>query len=401
MFPKDPLVDHVYRVFMCEGGKPWSRLLKVQSRIAALTFAIPALSTELKEPAPIEKLGLPLDFVCRARGKVIMRSDWSENAMWFTLDARPDGFLIGHDVCSRGSFVLNADGRSWGFCPEWKWFDESNDYSLPCVDGVGQKNKAPFAKLLNVSHGFSGSTMASADLTYPYNWMWTLWAKEGEDYTSKGWEIEPNDPREFGYNVWWSPYKLHAERNVAFAGLYQWRKRFARVEHVIRSTLLVRATRPYVIVADDLRKDEDEHEYTWAMTTPTDVELESFEGTDAILIETDGACRRFLVRALCTDQHDIECSFRSIEKWNKSASRHDYAGQLLFSCTASQANFKFFLFSLPYEESIAPDTVWLETERLLQVSNPETGEDQQISFCIGDDGATSMKVLESAINVGL
>lgn len=396
MFPKDPLVDHIYRSYMCEGGRPWSRLFKVQSRIAALTFAIPALSTELKESVQIETLGLPLDFICRDRGKVTMRSDWSENAMWFTLDARPDGFLIGHDVCSRGAFVLNASGRSWGFCPEWKWFDESNDYSLPTIDGVGQKNKAPFAKLLDVSHGASGSTLASADMTYAYNWMWTSWAKEGDDNKTKGWEIEPNDPRDFGYNVWWSPYKLYGERDVAFVGLYQWRKRFATVEKVLRSTMMVRTIRPFVIVSDNVKKDDNMHMYSWGMTTPSDVQLESFDGKDAILAETDGSGRRFLVRSLCPEYIKLECSFRSIEKLNKSDSKHDHACQLMFSCTTNYAKFIFFLFSLPFEESTAPDTVWIE-ENLLQVSDTETGQVRSVSLCTGDDGTTSMKILETAI----
>lgn len=399
MFPKDPLIDHTYRHFMCENGKPWSRLAKVQSRIAALTFAIPALSMNLEQPEAPDRLDLPLDFVCRDRGKVTMRSDWSETAMWFTLDARPDGFLIGHDVCSRGAFVLNADGRSWGFCPEWKWFDESTDYSLPCIDDIGQKNKAPFVKLLKVSHGPCSSTMASADITYAYNWMWTSWAKEGEDYSKRGWEVEPNDPRNFGYQVWWAPYKLYDERNVAFVGLYQWRKRFATVEKVLRSTMLVRGTRPYVIVADDVKKDNGEHKYSWAMTTPTDIELLSFDGRDAILVESEGSGRRFLVRALCDDDYALECSFRSIEKLNKSASKQDHASQLVLSCTASEAKFKFLLFSLPKAESTALETTWIQKDSVLQVCDPETGQSQNVSFCIGDTGETSMKVLETAMQI--
>lgn len=399
MFPRDPLVDHIYRHFMCENGKPWSRLTKVQSRMAALTFAIPALSMNLGEPEAPDRLDLPLDFVCRDRGKVIMRSDWSEDAMWFTLDARPDGFLIGHDVCSRGAFVLNANGRSWGFCPEWKWFDQSNDYSLPCIDDVGQKNKAPFVKLLNVSHGACGSTMASADITYAYNWKWTSWAKEGEDYTKRGWEVEPNDPRDFGYNVWWAPYKLFGEKNVAFVGLYQWRKRFASVEKVLRSTMLVRATRPYVIISDDVKKDNEEHKYTWAMTTPNDIELESFDGTDAILVESGGDGRRFLVRSLCGEKHNLECSFRNMETCNKSSLKQDHASQLMFTCTALQVKFKFLLFSLPKAESTALETVWVQKDSVLRVRDPETAQSQNICFCVGDNGETSMKVLETMVQI--
>lgn len=378
---------------MCEKGKKFGRLNKLQSRVAVLAFAIPALSVNLEAPECPERLGLPLDFVCRDRGKVIMRSDWSENAMWFTLDARPDGFLIGHDVCSRGTFVMNADGRSWGFCPEWKHFYESTDYSLPCIDGAGQLHKAPFVKLLDVFHGSCNSTFASADITYAYNWTWTTWAKEGEDYSKKGYEIEPNDPRDFGYNVWWAPNKLYGERNVAFVGLYQWRKRIATVERVMRSAMLVRASRPYVIISDRLKKDNEEHEYSWAMTTPDDVVLLSFDGRDAILTETEGNGRRFMIRSIGEIKGNLDCSFRVVDKLDEKADRDEKARQVVFKCKATAVNFIFVLYSLPYETSEAPVTTWNIKSQLLEVFQPETGETQRISFTEGDRGESVMKVI--------
>lgn len=378
---------------MCEEGRKFSRLTKLQSRIAVLAFAIPALSPNLEEAECPEKLELPLDFVCRDRGKVVMRSDWSEQAMWFTLDARPDGFLIGHDVCSRGSFVLNASGRSWGFCPEWKWFHESTDYSLPSIDGVGQINKAPFAKLLDVSAGPCSSTFASADITYAYNWMWTSWAREGEDYSKHGFEPEPNDPRDFGYNVWWAPHKLHDERNVAFVGLFQWRKRFATVEKVLRSTMMVRTKRPFLLIADDVKMDDAEHKYSWAMTTSIDVQLDSFDGEDAILSETERCGRRFLIRSLCKGNNELECQHRLIEKTNKSASMIETVRQLVISCHATEVKFLFFLFPLPTASSAPLDTSW-EDDGMLKVHDPENDETVLVSFGVGKNGEMSMEVVE-------
>lgn len=378
---------------MCEDGKKFSRLTKLQSRIAVLAFAIPALSSNLEEEECPEKLELPLNFVCRDRGKVVMRSDWSERAMWFTLDARPDGFLIGHDVCSRGAFVLNANGRSWGCCPEWKWFYESTDYSLPSIDGIGQMNKAPFVKLLDVSEGSCGSTFASADITYAYNWMWTSWAREGENYSKDGFELEPNDPRDFGYNVWWAPHKLFDERNVAFVGLFQWRKRFASVEKVLRSTMMVRTKRPFLLIVDDAKKDNEEHKYSWAMTTPTDIQLDSFDGKDAILSETDGFGRRFLVRSLCPGGSGLECHHRLIEKTNKSAGATETVRQLVMSCHASEVKFIFLLFSLPTLSCSPPETHW-EDDGYLRVHDPENEETVLISFGVGENGETSMKVVD-------
>lgn len=96
---------------------------------------------------------------------MIMRSDWTEKALWFTLDARPDAFLIGHDSPSRGHFVLHATGRAWGISPEWNAFTEGAHYSLPAIDGMSQKKKAPFVHPLGCKDAGHGSTYAAADLT--------------------------------------------------------------------------------------------------------------------------------------------------------------------------------------------------------------------------------------------
>lgn len=381
---------------MCEKGKKFGRLNKIQSRLVALAFAIPALSENFDEPEKPHELSLPLNFVCRDRGKVIMRSDWTEDAMWLTLDARPDAFLIGHDVCSRGVFVLNADGRAWGFCPEWKWYTESCDYSLPRIDGVGQMHKAPFVKLLDVTDGECGSTYASTDLTYAYNWTWTTWAKEGQNFRKQGYEPEPSDPRDFGYNVWWAPTKLYGERNVAFVGLHQWRKRFATVEKVTRSAMLVRAARPFTIVADNVKKDDEEHEYAWAMSTPDDVQLVSFDGTDAILTETEGSGRRFLIRSLCLDNVELQCSFHALEKLGETANRDDKARQIVLRCHANGVKFIFLMFSLPTAEFKAPETAWIEEGKLLEIHDQQTQETQRIEFGESESGAIEMKVLPVA-----
>lgn len=395
MFPKDPIIDHIYRHFMRAGSNKYSQLSKTQTRIAALAFALPTNSPISKIPVNNGTSLLPLEFVCPDRGKMAARSTWSENAMWYTFDARADGFLIGHDTCSRGAFVLNADGRKWGYCPEWKVFKESTDYSLVSIDGKGQQDKAPFVKLFNVSSGgLCGSSFASADLTYAYNWTWTSWAKEGEDHSKNGYELEPNDPRDFGYNVWWIPHKLYDENHVGFFGLHQWRKRIANVEKVMRSTIFVRDPLPYVIIADDVKKDGKEHVYTWAMTTPTDVKLDSFDGTDAILKETAESGRRLLLRSLSTSNDTLSCSFREIVRLDKKTKKNELAHQVVFSSSSSsEVHFKFLLYSLPNSDSQALETTWKDNN-ILEVYDSETECLQMISFSRGKEGETVMNLME-------
>lgn len=392
MFPKDLLVDHVYRRFICEYGKKYSRFVKIQCRLPVLAFALPILPDMNDYEAP-EKLKLPLDFVCRDRGKVVVRSDWSENALWFTLDARPDSFLIGHDTCSRGAFVLGIGQRNWGHCPEWKWFRECSDYSLPLIDGKGQELKAPSAKLIEVLKD-DRFCFASVDLTYAYNWKWSTWAKEGQDFSKQGYEPERNDPKDFGYNIWWAPHRLFGERHVGFAGLFVWRKEIAKVERVMRSALLIRAKLPYVVIADNLKKDDEEHLYTWAMTTPKNVCFDGFDGNLAILKTEEENSKLLVIRNLSADINDLECSFRKIEK-NEKMPDTEGANQIIFSTRAVAVQFRFVMYAVEQEKITCLEPQWSEDSDCLSIRNQDYDETIKISISEGEYGETKMSVIDA------
>jgi hypothetical protein len=85
--------------------------------------------------------------------------------VWFTLDARGDAFLVGHDTASRGSFVLSVDGGNWSVSCEWNQWKESTDFSLMRIDGMSQRENAPSCKLICCEEGDENSTFAAADLT--------------------------------------------------------------------------------------------------------------------------------------------------------------------------------------------------------------------------------------------
>jgi hypothetical protein len=375
MYPKDPVMDYVYRHYLCHQGGEYRRLYTSQTRWAAAIFALPAMNESMTPRSAEEdlhdasNLNLPLTFHCNNRGKVVMRSDWTQQAIAFTLDARPDGFLIGHDTASRGAFVLNACGRRWADCPEWNLFKESTDYSLLTIDGIGQAAKAPFVKLLGCVQGSRKSTFSAADLTYAANYTWTQWAKPGADMSAQGWEREPHSPFDFGMNSWWLPNKLYDEPGVGFTGLYQWRKRFNTVSRVTRSSLMVRDTPlPFVIIADDAVKDDDEHEYAWCMTTPADVVLTSFDGRDAVLGEQGNGNRRLLVRILAGNHNNgkMECTLQPFSKPDPKRKLSDGSfvqipfARLRFKGKAKELHLKLGFFPLATPSTALPVTYWEE-----------------------------------------
>lgn len=91
MFPKCNTIDFVYRHLMCNDGRNYSRLSKYQTRTHTACFALPAFDERMEtEGIHSPDSDLPLTFICRDRGKVIVRSGWESCAMSVTLDARPD-----------------------------------------------------------------------------------------------------------------------------------------------------------------------------------------------------------------------------------------------------------------------------------------------------------------------
>lgn len=401
MYPKDPVIDFSYRHFLRENGNEYNKLTMRQCRDATAIFALPSMYGKMKSSEKdfhdATELDLPHTFCCENRGKVIMKSDWTQQGISFTLDSRPDGFLIGHDTASRGAFVLNANGRRWADCPEWNLFKESSDYSLITIDGIGQQAKAPFAKLLECTEGAQSSTFASADLTYAANYTWTQWAKNGVDMSSQGWEHEPHDPRDFGMTAWWLPKKLYAEPNVSFAGLNQWRQRFNSVKHVTRSAMMVRgSTTPFVVISDDAVKDDDAHEYAWCMTTPEDVILLSFDGKDAILGEKGSGGRRLLVRILESNNGQaVQCSLDAFSKPDPKVKLADGTckqipfARLQFKYTDKEMHLKLGFFPLQSASSEVPMTSWSADNKILSINSTT-----DIRFTKDGFSATKMEVIQ-------
>jgi hypothetical protein len=376
MFPQDPVVDYVYRHFLTD----YKKLNKSQCRLATILFALPATVEELHVSRIHEACNLDLahSYHCHDRGKAIMRSDWSANAMWFTLDARGDAFFVGHDTASRGSFVLNVDGRSWSLSREWNQWKESTDFSLLSIDGVGQLEKAPSSTLICCEEGDAHSTFAAADMTYAYNWEWTTWKKTEREMISHGWEWEPHSPRDFGMTAWWLPEKLYGEPSVGFAGLNICRKRFNNVEKVTRSALMVRnAAKPYLLLTDDARQDDIEREYSWMMATGADVKLDSFDGRDVILCERKSHTpRRLLIRVLAiVGGSAITCKHEEYAKLNTKRKNADgqhpklVGHRLVLTTRGKGVSFRLLFLGLGTTKDAIAETKWLDQGRL-QVTLP-------------------------------
>jgi hypothetical protein len=61
------------------------------------------------------------------------------------------------------------------------------------------------------------------------------------------------------------------------------RSKWYPVQKAFRTVILGRGKHPYVLVADDIRKDDAEHLYEWRMNMPPDIATVSINGPDILL----------------------------------------------------------------------------------------------------------------------
>ena len=295
--PNDAAARHLYRWLV---GPDYKRGMRWQGFMDYCIFGMPMADT-VWAPERVGQGGVPLTEFYDRRGKLIARSDWSADALYFHFDARPDAFMIGHDTVDRGTFMLSANGRTWVPHNSWSQFKTSDCYSLVHVDGRAEPWKAPSVNFQKWDD--DGDTVtAVADLKYAYDWKWSPpWPNASKTFPEP-WERETTDPRDLGWpdDPDWLPNTLYGTPDIGYVGSYMWRQPYNPVKEARRAVLLQRDETPYVIIADDIQKDDEPRRYEWIMQLAADTELERESGNDAILKETDGE-RRLLVRVLRAD----------------------------------------------------------------------------------------------------
>ena len=216
-------------------------------------------------------LKLPLNFNSPVHGVFSAYSDKSDNAVWINMMVRPDSYLgAGHHHADAGMIHFSALGINW--------FTESNLsqtyagklHNQVLVDGIsepeGQGNVYPAAATyIGSSFGIDGS-FATADLTnsYTYQWQTQPTPEWKEADKTRDWELDPSPAvmkifagtNRYKMRPWWTSYT--SSNYVASS-----RATFNVMQYVYRSTGLVRGKHPYGIVADDLKKDDQNHIYQW------------------------------------------------------------------------------------------------------------------------------------------
>lgn len=248
-----------------------------------------------------EKAGEPLGYFSDFRGQMVSRSSWEPDALQLNYVARV--IKGGHHAPVKGYFVINGLGRQWF---EFRSRDNHHSRVNSCVTVDGDGQDITVARSLS----YSGAAMTngalfdvlSSELTGGYRHIDNKWPTL--NYT----RLTP-DPRPWfdmpkQYLVHWytgdRPYAPLMDDYDQFDPInYKGKKEFA---YAYRSAAFARGKRPYIVIADDFKKDNKMREYIWHAAFPKDFKTNlgahKLNGDTAILTDPQNPTQHMFVKMI-------------------------------------------------------------------------------------------------------
>ena len=307
-YPNDPRIDFVaqmagvpFKEIADEDGEyeiPGRGFYNTYPVEDLLMHGLDASSTDHRDG---KELGYPTTFFDPERNSLITRSEWGADQLQLQFEARNDATSPNHQHADRGAFTLAGAGRVWA--DERFRSIESRHHSMVIIDGKGQGYFTPPAEWLGLVDN-DDVTIGAVNTAYSYAWAWP-----GHlcGFTN------PKDPRRKFER--WRRFQEQADKFLTEHPVYDWQaaidphptvERFykgfekgdpriwdeygrpQRIEHnpvekAFRTTMLLRGEYPYVVITDDIRKDERERLYEWIMMLTPGTGLLSVD-TDEILL---------------------------------------------------------------------------------------------------------------------
>ncbi len=327
-FPNDTGVDFMWRNYIGEWYKNNSTGYVYQNiepttngyhnhLIPAAVFAqdYQAGSFETQAQAALQSES----YFAPERGLAILRSGYDQDAIAVHFHCRQD--LGGHTHGDRNSFAMSALGRIWMRYTFGGAFQETDYHSCVLVDDIGIKvnsKDGAKARMPGTILGFTENgtdAQVAGDATYAYSWEW--------DWESRS---STQDHSQLGVNNWekvletWNDFRYQAGtetyHNIPFYDYAHWnsagnlermvKRPYNTMDRVYRTVAMARGTYPFVVVTDDIQKDQSVHNYKWLGQVASDLQVLSTDmnldysdyRNDVILSETNGGTRRLLVRVL-------------------------------------------------------------------------------------------------------
>jgi hypothetical protein len=299
-YPESPGIDFVFRnvpqVIKGEWGTVALGGSETQWIIPVMPDAKDPREEAQKQAAAL--VGGGVTFYDKQRGFLYTRTGWGTDDLALHVDAKCDSSFANHDHGDRGQFTLAALGRAWA-CDGYR-DTESKYHNVVTIDGRGQGFFPTPPKWINETDN-SNETSAVIDAKYCWDWMWIK-----SSFTESKDSLAKRDLSSFAESAerlqervplaQWEPdttvsayYQGFSDRAHGDPRMWDdedaWvlRAKWYPVQKAFRTVILGRGKHPYVLVADDIRKDDAEHLYEWRMNMPPDIATVSIDGPDILL----------------------------------------------------------------------------------------------------------------------
>ncbi len=299
-FPRDPKTDFLWQSVLRAGGPDYLR--GRYHLVEPLLFAQdPDKGADGKwvDYRAGATLNAPLTWFDALRSSLITRTAWNADALALQFECRTDSVGASHEHADRTNFTLAALGRSWA--KDNFRSVETRHHNNILIDGRGQGFWPGPGKWVGLAED-ANFVVAAGDAKPAYDWMWPkqIATEDPESFVRfqfarwRDYQTEARLHREvFGdlrperddrpaVVAFWQGFESGDPRlwdEDAWPVRYPWNP----VQRAFRTVALARGEAPYVLVVDDIQKDDQERLYEWLMQTGMNTEVFSNEGDDIIL----------------------------------------------------------------------------------------------------------------------
>lgn len=355
--------------------------------VRAVVAQDPDTSKPISEHMTRATQGQPLSALVNQRGLFSARTSWQSDALRLIFQPRTaKGRGSNYD---RGLFLVSALGRIW--IPYSGDLDRTNSErraSVIRVDGVGP---SPLEARLVDYQDSPLVSFATGDMKRPYSHEETGDTKAGTQlegsYNSFYLKPVPFPPLDMPIGD--LPEWTNGQRRTT---PWLWKVRMP-LEKAFRTAALVRGRTPYVLIADDFRKDSKPHEFLWNMPITEDVTAET-SGNDVILTDAKTG-HRLLVRRLASAPGAIwrVGTYSYNDQFNKDPKKAKVVPMVDLTVKAVEPVFRILLMPVPAGSAL-PLTA--ADGQGFKITMPD-GQKDVILFPARSDGSTSVVVKREAI----
>ena len=426
-YPNDGKIDFLWQNYAkSTGGKPFAGKYHI---IEPLIWACDGPKSSDGRPidyADGAKLNLPLTWFDPIRSSLTARSAWAPDATFMEFECRTDSTGPSHEHADRGNFTFSALGRQWA--KESFRSVETRHHNNVLIDGLGQGYWPGPGKWLGLSDA-GWALVAACDAKDAYDWWWPKQiTTEPPDtfvrFRYSHWAGFKNEAAQFRKNFVGTPIEKETRPSsvVHFKGFEQgdprtWdedtlpvRLPHNPVQKAFRTVAFVRQGQPYMLVVDDIQKNQQVRLYEWLMMTGPNTDLAMLKDNDITLCDATVARdangqprpkkgdRLLLVRILdlseAANLHDLQAKpsirLEAFEKKDTNSFDGRSFGpdrRLVIPSRSVAPNFKILLF--PYRQGDPlPTTTWNadKTKLTIQVK----GQTDECAFAPQSDGRTRL-----------